>query len=49
MFPLPKVNAITLEIMPVTATCIVLALATLGDAMQIGLFAMPKVAKASKQ
>jgi hypothetical protein len=38
MFPLPKVNAISPAIMPATATHIVLALATLGDATQIGLF-----------
>ncbi len=38
MFPLAKVNVITPEISPVTATRIVLALATLGDATQIGLF-----------
>ncbi len=38
MFPLAKVNATTAAIMAVTATSIVLALATLGDAAQIGLF-----------
>ncbi len=38
MFPLAKVNVITPAIMLMTAIHIVLALATLGDATQIGLF-----------
>jgi hypothetical protein len=38
MFPLAKVNIIMQAITLATATRIVLALATLGDATQIGLF-----------
>jgi hypothetical protein len=38
MFPLAKVNAIMPARTPMTATLIVLALATLGDVTQIGLF-----------
>ncbi len=40
-----KVSAIMPAIMPVTATLIVLALATLDDATQIGSFLLPKVSK----
>ena len=38
VFPLAKVNAIMPAITPTTATLIVLALATLGNMTQIGLF-----------
>ncbi len=43
VFTLTKVSAITPAIMPATATLIVLALATLDDATQIGLFVLAKV------
>ncbi len=43
VFTLTKVSAITPPIAPATATLIVLALATLDDATQIGLFLLAKV------
>ncbi len=45
MFPLTKVSVIIPVIMQATATCIVLALATLGDATKIGSFLLAKVSK----
>jgi hypothetical protein len=43
VFTLTKVSVITPAIMPATATLIVLALATLDDATQIGPFLLVKV------
>ncbi len=45
MTPLAKVSRITPAIMLATATLIVLALATLVDAPQIGSFLLAKVSK----
>jgi len=45
MFTLAKVSAIMPAIPPMTATHIVVALATLGDTIQIGSFLLAKVSK----